>query len=174
VIDPQPLRSRIAARSAELSAPAARLALCVVYAWFGMLKVLGLSPATDLVRALQAETLPFLDFSAFFVLFGAFEVLVGVLFLVPRLTSLALVLLAGHIACTLLPLAVLPAISWQGALVPTLEGQYIIKNVLIVAAAVTVAGSRSRPVESRVMAATTRAMASDALPCAAGDAGLTQ
>jgi uncharacterized membrane protein YkgB len=93
---------------------------------------------------------------------------------VPRLTRLALVLLAGHVAATLLPLLVLPAISWQGALVPTLEGQYIIKNVLIVAAAITVAGSRARESRPEGPVSKRPANASDALPFATRDAGLTQ
>jgi uncharacterized membrane protein YkgB len=37
------------------------------------------------------------------------------------------------------PLYFLPSETWTGFMVPTLEGQYIIKNLLIIAAAVGVA-----------------------------------
>lgn len=136
--------SRHASRAAHWSVPIARASLFVVYAWFGILKVLGQSPATGLVHALHQELIGFVDFDGFMLAFGAFEVLVGVLFLVPKLTRVALTCLALHVFTTVMPLLVLPHVAWQHLMVPTLEGQYIIKNVLIVAAAVTIAGERSR------------------------------
>ena len=134
------------AEQKALPAPAAvaRGALFIVYVWFGALKVIGLSPASDLVRALKERTLPFLEFGSFFVTFGALEVLIGLLMLVPRFTRLALGLLLLHVGTTVLPLFVLPEIAWQHGLVPSLEGQYIIKNVLILAAAMSIV-ARPRP-----------------------------
>lgn len=82
---------------------------------------------------LQQKTLPFLSFSQFIVLFGLFEVLIGFVFLFPRLIRLAAGLFAFHIITTFLPLIFLPTVTWQGFLTPTLEGQYIIKNVVLVA-----------------------------------------
>jgi uncharacterized membrane protein YkgB len=137
-------RNRFAPSAAQLSVPLARFALFVVYAWFGVLKVVGQSPAQELVRALHGATIRFLDFDRFFVAFGLFEVLVGVLFLVPAATRAALTLLALHLLTTILPLFVLRDVAWQQFLVPTLEGQYMIKNLLIIAAAVTIAGERTR------------------------------
>jgi uncharacterized membrane protein YkgB len=136
--------SRTGPIAAQFCAPTARIALFVVYGWFGILKVIGLSPATGLVQALHDSTISFVDFDLFFPAFGAFEVLVGVLFLFPAATRVALALLVLHLATTILPLFVLPSVAWQQFLVPTLEGQYIIKNLLIVAAAVTVAAERHR------------------------------
>jgi uncharacterized membrane protein YkgB len=123
---------------------ATRWAFFVVYFWFGILKVLGLSPASPLVLALLAKTLPFIPPHAFMVGFGAFEVAVGVVFLVPRLERLAIGLLGAHLVTTLLPLLLLPSMAWQGPFVPTLEGQYIIKNVLMMALAANLA-ARLRP-----------------------------
>jgi len=37
---------------------------------------------------------------------------------------------------TFLPLFILPEVTWSGFLVPTLEGQYIIKNIVIIATAI--------------------------------------
>jgi uncharacterized membrane protein YkgB len=51
---------------------------------------------------------------------------------------IALVLLVPHMIVTILPLFLLPQIAWQAPFVPTLEGQYMIKNVVIIALAAMV------------------------------------
>lgn len=119
-----------------LFVPLARLALVVIYGWFGVLKLIGVSPAGDLVHQLFDATIPFVSFETFYILFALFEILIGLLWLLPRFTRLAEVLVFVHVLTTMLPLALLPAATWQAFLVPTLEGQYIIKNLLIVACAV--------------------------------------
>ena len=121
-----------------LEVPLARLAIFVVYFWFGSLKLLGMSPATPLVQALFARTVTFISFDAFYLSFAAFEVIIGILFLIPRTERIAMPLLALHLVTTIMPLVFLPEITWQAFLVPTLEGQYIIKNILIAASAVVV------------------------------------
>lgn len=123
----------------RVSVSFARSALFVVFFWFGALKIAGLSPASPLVEALFDRTIPFMDFGLFMILFGAFECLIGVLFLLPRRERIVIPLLILHLLTTLGPLILLPAATWSGFLVPTLEGQYIIKNVLIIAAAIVVA-----------------------------------
>lgn len=115
-----------------------RVALCVVYVWFGGLKVLGLSPAESMVGELLMHTMPVIPFPIFLMLFGVFEMLVGLLFLFPRLTRLAILLLVLHMFTTFLPLMLLPEITWQQWFVPTLVGQYILKNVVILALALAV------------------------------------
>lgn len=118
------------------SMPMARFAIFLVYFWFGILKVLGTSPANPLVDALLAQTLPGVTFAQFIVAFGVVEMLIGIMFLVSHLTRLAIFVLCLHLITTIMPLFVLREATWQSFLVPTLEGQYIIKNILIVAAAV--------------------------------------
>ena len=112
-----------------------RLALFVVYFWFGLLKVVTVSPANPLVEALLTKTLPFVSFDQFIVGFGILEMVIGVLFLFPRLTKLAVTMLLLHMATTVLPLFLLPEVAWQRWFVPTLEGQYMIKNLVIIALA---------------------------------------
>ena len=121
-----------------------RFALFVVYFWFGLLKVLGLSPASPLVLSLLGKTMPFMEPHAFLILFGILEVIIGLLFLIPRTEKLALCLLTLHMIAVSLPLILLPQITWQKLFVPTLEGQYIIKNILIIAIAFTLAVHRRR------------------------------
>ena len=132
----------------KLALPVSRLAIFVVYFWFGMLKVLGLSPASPLVLALLDRTMPFISPGAFLVWFGLFEVLIGVVFLVPKLSRLAIALLVIHLITTVMPLFLLKSSLWTGMMVPTLEGQYIIQNVLLVALAIDRASNRT-PQRSR-------------------------
>jgi uncharacterized membrane protein YkgB len=113
----------------------ARLALVIVYFWFGILKLTGDSPANPMVRSLQAKTLPFLSFDQFIVLFALFEMLIGILFLIPKANRVALALFASHMVMTTMPLVLLPQMTWTKAFVPTMEGQYIIKNVVLIALA---------------------------------------
>lgn len=123
----------------KISDPISRLAIFIVYFWFGLLKVLGLSPAGELVQQLAEKTVHFMQFPTFYMLFAWFEVAIGILFLFPRLTRIVIPLLLIHMITTALPLFFLPAISWQSFLVPTLEGQYILKNLVIIACAVGIA-----------------------------------
>ena len=116
----------------------ARFALFLVYFWFGILKVITESPANPLVDSLLQRTLPFMSFETFILLFGLLEVLIGILFLFPKMTRLVISLLFLHMITTFMPLVFLPQLVWTAPFVPTLEGQYIIKNVLIIAVALEI------------------------------------
>lgn len=120
--------------------PMARLAIFIVYAWFGALKALGISPAEPLVHALHGRMIGFVPFDGFSRGFAWFEVLIGVLFLFPKATRIVIPLLLVHMGMTMLPLLFLPELTWQSAFVPTLVGQYIIKNLVIVACAIGIVG----------------------------------
>ena len=118
----------------RISKPFARFAIFVVFFWFGYLKVIGVSPAAPLVQSLLEVTfLQGINPEIFVIAFGWFEVALGVLFLVPRLERLIFALLIFHLATTVMPLFLLPATTWYGTLQPTLIGQYIIKNILLLA-----------------------------------------
>lgn len=114
-----------------------RFALFIIYFWFGLLKILGQSPASPLVKTLLAKTMPFFPATSFVVLFGLFEVIIGILFFIPKMEKFAISLFGLHMATTLLPLFVLRE-TWQHTLVPTLEGQYIIKNIALMACALCI------------------------------------
>ena len=120
----------------------ARLAVGIIFIWFGALKMIGeLSPAYDLVAA----TIYWLTPEIIIPLIGLWEVAIGVAFLFPPLTRLALVLLAGQMPATFLPLVLLPAVCFT--VFPfglTLEGQYIIKNLVIIACALIIGGTALR------------------------------
>ncbi|MEK7559523.1 MAG: hypothetical protein AAB521_04415 [Patescibacteria group bacterium] len=132
----------------KIKTPFARISIFIVYFWFGTLKLFGLSPASPLVENLLTQTLPFIRFNDFILLLGVFEILIGVGFLFPKLTRVMTIALFAHMITTALPLILLPQITWSGFLVPTLEGQYILKNVLIIALAVVI-GSSLPPLNKR-------------------------
>ncbi len=119
--------------------PLARFSIFVVFFWFGFLKVLGLSPASLMVVTLLHATMPFVSPPSFLVFFGLFECVIGILFLIPGLERVVLPLLFFHMVTTVLPLFLLPHMVWTGFMVPTLEGQYIIKNIVIIATAISIA-----------------------------------
>jgi len=110
----------------------ARISLFIIYFWFGILKVIGDSPAEELVHHLCAITIrPFIDDAYFIPLFGLFEMLLGIAMLIPRITKISVQVLWLHMILTVIPLIVLPNDSWQAILSPTLVGQYIIKNLAL-------------------------------------------
>lgn len=113
----------------------AHIALFIVFVWFGSLKLVGLSPANPLVISLLRETLPLISFQTFNIILGIYEVLIGLFFIIPKRERIALILLIPHMIVTILPLMLLQDMTWQGFLIPTLEGQYIIKNIVIIALA---------------------------------------
>jgi uncharacterized membrane protein YkgB len=61
--------------------------------------------------------------------------IIAFVFIIKGFERLAFLLLIIHLITTIMPLFILPTVAWQSFLVPTLEGQYILKNVLIVACA---------------------------------------
>lgn len=119
-----------------------RYALAVVFIWFGALKFTAYSPATDLA----ARTMPMIPESVFIPFLAAWEVLIGLCLAIRPLVRFAIALLLPQMVGTFLPLVLLPGETWtRFPWAPTLEGQYIIKNLVIVAAAMVIGGTVRRP-----------------------------
>ncbi len=116
----------------------AHVSIFIVFFWFGLLKVLGLSEAYELVDALRSITIPWWPMSSFIVVLGIVEMIIGLLFLSKKTEKIAIAILLPHMCTTFLPLIMLPDMTWQSFMAPTLVGQYIIKNVIIVALASSV------------------------------------
>jgi uncharacterized membrane protein YkgB len=125
---------------------ATRMALFVVYFWFGVVKLLGHSEAAGLARALMAKTVGVAHFGLLFNGVAVLECVIGVLCLFPAAVRPLLSLLVVHMSLVCAPLVLVPERTWQSFLVPTMDGQYIIKNVLIVAAAIGLASQARRDV----------------------------
>lgn len=116
-----------------------RISIGVVFIWFGGLKLFeGMSPAEELVK----RTVYFFDPDVFFPILGVWEVLIGIGLLFRPLIRAALFLLFLQMPGTMLPLILLPDACFTS--IPfglTLEGQYIIKNLVLISAALVVGGT---------------------------------
>lgn len=118
-----------------------RLSLGLVFIWFGLLKPLGLSPAEELVK----NTVYFVPPEVFFPILGWWEVAIGLGLLIRPLIRVALLLLFLQMPGTMLPLVLLPEVCFtEFPLGLTLEGQYIIKNLVLISAAIVVGGTVRR------------------------------
>ncbi|BDI22787.1 DoxX family membrane protein [Herbiconiux sp. L3-i23] len=126
----------------RFAAPALRIALGVVYLWFGALKIIGESPIADLV----ASMVPFLPADAVVVSLGVVEVIFGALLLIGRLVPWVCAAIVGHLLTTFLVAVVFPAVVFVDGnpLLVTMEGEFIAKNLVLIGAAMAVAAfSRS-------------------------------
>lgn len=118
-----------------------RISIAIVFIWFGFLKPLGVSPAEGLVRG----TVYWVDPDFFVPFLGWWEVAIGVTLLFRPLVRIALLLLFLQIPGTFLPLILLPEVTFSH--IPyglTTEGQYIIKNLVIIGAALVIGGTVRR------------------------------
>ena len=122
-----------------------RWTLALIFIWFGALKPFGLSEANELI----ADTVYWaVDPDVFIPVLGVWEVLIGVCLLIRPLIRVAILLLAGQMGGTFLSLVLVPEATWvQAPWQPTLAGQYVLKNLLIIAGAIVVGGT-VRPASS--------------------------
>ena len=121
-----------------MSLTLSRFAIFIIYFWFGFLKLIDSSPANPLVESLLNKTLPYIGFDQFIIFLGVIEMVIGILFLIPELEKAAITIFAFHTITTLMPLLLLPTMAWKSFLIPTLEGQYMIKNLITIALAVNI------------------------------------
>jgi uncharacterized membrane protein YkgB len=126
----------------------ARISLFVIFFWFGLIKLLGASPASPLAEALTAKTVGIQYFDPLFMAIAFLECLVGILILFPKAVRFTIPLLLFHMVIVCGPLILVPELTWQGFMVPTLEGQYIIKNIVVIAVAFGIA-AHTEPLSKR-------------------------
>jgi uncharacterized membrane protein YphA (DoxX/SURF4 family) len=123
------------------STPAVRISFGIIFIWFGILKPFGVSAAESLLKA-TLVWMPFGTPELWLIIIGWWEVAIGVTFLITRTTKIAIALLFLQMFGTFIPLVVIPEVTFQNGNIftPTLEGQYIIKNVMIISAALVLGG----------------------------------
>jgi uncharacterized membrane protein YphA (DoxX/SURF4 family) len=121
-----------------------RVGLGIIFLWFGALKFFpGLSPAEELVR----NTVYFVDPDLFIPVLATWEVLIGIGLIAGKFMRTTLLLLFLQMPGTVLPIFLLPDVVWTSfPFGLTLEGQYIVKNLVLVSAGLvlgaTVRGGR--------------------------------
>jgi uncharacterized membrane protein YkgB len=98
----------------------------------------GLSPAEELVR----NTIYFVDPDLFMPVLAIWEVLIGLGLMFGKFMRFTLLLLFLQMPGTALPLLILPEVTWTAFPYGlTLEGQYIIKNLVLIGAGLVLAGT---------------------------------
>ena len=129
-----------------------RIALGIVFFWFGVLKLFpGLSPAETLAgRTIEALTLGMVPTEIALPVLAAWEMAIGLGLFIGRWMRATLLLLFVQMLGTITPLVLFPAETFAiFPIAPTLEGQYIIKNIVLVSAAIvlgaTVRGGELTP-----------------------------
>ncbi len=116
-----------------------RLGLGIVFLWFGALKLFpNMSPAEGLVR----NTIFFLNPAIALPLIALWEMAIGLGLLWGKHMRLTLLLLFLQMPGTMLPILLLPNEVWtQFPFALTIQGQYIFKNLVLIAAGIVLGGT---------------------------------
>jgi len=130
-----------------------RVSLGLVFLMFGILKfVPGASPAEELaVRTVQTLSLGLLSAQAALLVTAVVESFIAVTLISGRLLRTGLVVMGGALVGIMSPLVLFFTDLFPGA--PTLEAQYVLKDVVLVAAGLVIAatamGARLHPAPTR-------------------------
>jgi len=132
---------RLTSAMARWGLPLLRVSLGIVFFWFGVLKFFpDLSPAQGLAtRTISVLTFGFVPPEVSLPVLAAWECVIGLGLLVGFRLREVLLLLFVQMAGTLTPVFLFPGeVFTRIPYAPTLEGQYIIKNVVLIAAGIVV------------------------------------
>jgi uncharacterized membrane protein YkgB len=121
------------------SETALRLALAIVFVWFGVLKIIDRSPVAELV----ADTVVFIPASVLVPALGVVEVAIGVGLLMGIGLRIVLLLFLAQMFGTFLVFVTQPGHAFQDGnpLLLTTLGEFVIKNLVLIAAGLVI-GSR--------------------------------
>ncbi|WP_343421883.1 DoxX family protein [Candidatus Flexifilum breve] len=113
-----------------------RISMGIIFVWFGALKLIpSLSPAETLIR----ETITFVPMALFLPLLAIWEILIGVGFITGKFMRAAILLLFLQMPGTLSPVLLRPDLVFTTfPFVLTIEGQYIVKNLVLISAALVI------------------------------------
>ncbi len=132
---------------AKHAVTALRVSIGAVFLWFGALKFFpNLSPAEPLaLRTLGVLSQGMVPDHVAIALLASLECIIGLLFVTGRLSRIALPLLFLHMLGTALPFLFFPRqLFTQFPYAPTFEAQYVVKNVIIVCAALVIRATLRR------------------------------
>ena len=118
-----------------------RISLGVVFFWFGLLKFFpGLSPATELAtRTIDVLTFGKVPQGVAINVLAAWETLIGLGLILGIAMRATLLLLFVQMLGTITPIFFFPELVFTRVpYAPTLEGQYIIKNLVLISAGIVI------------------------------------
>lgn len=136
-----PIDARITEWMARRGVLITRIALGIVFLWFGVIKfVPDWSPAADLAtRTITKMSFGMVPPSLSLPILAAWESAIGIGLLSGRFLRTTLLLLFVQMPGTMMPLFLFPHEAFRAfPYAPTIEGQYIIKNLVLVGAAIVV------------------------------------
>ncbi len=116
-----------------------RISVGTIFLWFGFLKFFADASAAESIasRTVAWLTMDALPSGISMPILASLECLIGLGILTKKYMQLVIPLLYFQMAGTLLPLFIFPEKTWKIIpLVPTLEGQYIIKNAILISAGI--------------------------------------
>lgn len=132
---------RITAWMARYGILLLRLSLGIVFLWFGVLKFFpGLSPAEDLAaRTISTLTFGLIPPDTAVLILAMWESLIGLGLILGIFLRATLLLLFLQMLGTITPLFLFPGeVFLRIPYAPTLEGQYIIKNLVLITAGLVI------------------------------------
>lgn len=118
-----------------------RLSLGIVFLWFGALKFFpGLSPAQELAgRTINQLSFGLLSAQSANLILAIWECLIGLGLITGFWMRATLLLLFAQMIGTLTPIFLFPGeVFTRVPYAPTLEGQYIIKNLVLISAGIVI------------------------------------
>ncbi len=116
-----------------------RIALGIIFFWFGVLKFFpNLSSAENLaIRTIEVLSFGVMSEKISMIVLAIWESLIGIGCILGKFMRITLILLFFQMFGTIMPLFIFPELTFNSIpFVPTLEGQYIIKNLAIVSSAI--------------------------------------
>jgi len=137
------LEARFIRALQQWSIPLMRVALGVIFLWFGALKLFGISPVASLVQ----QTCGFVPFQLFFLMLSLWEIGIGCGLIFKRALRFTLALMLLHLAGTFFALLQAPSLffSHNNPLYLTMQGEFVIKNLILITAALVIAGYEVQP-----------------------------
>ncbi len=118
-----------------------RMSLGIVFLWFGALKFFpGLSPAEDLAtRTITTISFGLIPARVALFILATWECLIGLGLISGVLMRVTLLLLLLQMAGTITPIFIFPEeVFVLIPYAPTMEGQYIVKNLVLISAAIVI------------------------------------
>ncbi len=123
----------------EWGITALRVALGVVFLWFGALKIAGVSPVAGMVHT----AFPFMPEPYFFVALGIVEMLIGIGLITRIALRATLIVFLIQMAGTMTAPLLAPSLFFVrgNLLLLTADGEFVVKNLVLIASGLVIASS---------------------------------
>jgi len=120
--------------------------LSLTFFWFGFLKVINMSPVVGLLR----HSFSFFAAQPFLGLLGFFEILISIGLLIPKVRKITITLTILHLFGTVSVICIAPNILFAPYFpVLTMEGEFILKNFILISACLMLLFSSRDPSPAR-------------------------